>query len=415
MTDIILTYFPERRLLRPEGTPQLDEHGFLDETHTRELLSFSDLLDLQAVLILAPPWYGKTTTAKQLDHHFREEASKRKSAIPFGRFFHLTSFDEDRIGADFDPGWWKEWKEGEGRACWIIDAVDQDYRDELRRTNQIIRRIEELDAGARLRLLLMAFARKDEMPREVRERLERIYDPVESQGPEGLRVLELAPPDRSLARVIAGNDDESFQKVCQAIERNNLQQLAPFPAAILALKSFAENTAISVEEVWRRVLQDLLLKSGLDESLREDALIALATMAAILSFGNAPEISEEIGGSRGPCVDDVFPRGRHQFRALREAARMAIKTAVFQRTGTGFQFAQSHVQEWFTAFAGRGFPFTRFRPLVTDNNGIPLNIYNGLFWNPLQDSPGRKRSASLDCREPWWDCSSFRCRTMVLA
>jgi len=379
MTNILPTFFPERRLLRSEDEPVLDTHGFLDETYAENLPSFADLLDLQAVLILAPPWYGKTTTAKQLEHHFREEASKRGSAIPFGRFFHFTSFDEDRISADADPGWWNEWQQGEERACWIIDAVDQDYRQGTRRTNQIVRRIEELDKGTRSRLLLMVFARTDEMPAEVREKLENIYSPEEPQGSKGLQVLKLAPPDRSLARVIAGNDDESFQKVCRTIERNNLEQLAAFPAAILALKSFDENTAISAEEVWRGVLRHLLLRSGLDESLLEEAFMALGTMTAVLSFSDASEISEVIGGSRGPCVDDVFPRRRDQFQALRGAARMAIKTAVFQRTGTGFQFAQSHVQEWFTAFAVRGFPLTRFRPLVTDNNGTPLNIYNGLF------------------------------------
>jgi len=380
MTDIILTYFPERRLLRPEDTPQLDEHGFLDETHTRELPSFSDLLDLQAVLILAPPWYGKTTTAKQLEHHFREEASKPDSTIPFGRFFHLTSFDEDRISADVDPGWWNEWQQGGERACWIIDAVDQDYRQGNRRTNQIIRRIEELDKGTRSRLLLMVFARRDEMPPEVGKKLEAIYGLAESQGSEGLHVLKLAPPDRTLARAITGNDDESFQRVCQTIERNRLKQLAAFPAAILALKSFDENTVISVEEVWRRVLQNLLLRQpDFDNALLEDAFIALETMAAILSFGNAAEISEQIGDPRGPSVEDVFPRGRHQFQALRAAARVAITTAVLQRIGTGLQFAQSHVQEWYTAFAVKDFPLTRFRPLVTDSSGTPLNIYNGLF------------------------------------
>ena len=47
----------------------LDEHGLLSETAVQRTMAVQDLFLHPAVLVVAPPWTGKTYVAKQLSHH----------------------------------------------------------------------------------------------------------------------------------------------------------------------------------------------------------------------------------------------------------------------------------------------------------------------------------------------------------
>jgi len=47
----------------------LDEHGLLSETAVSRTMGVQDLFLHSAVLVVAPPWTGKTHVAKQLSHY----------------------------------------------------------------------------------------------------------------------------------------------------------------------------------------------------------------------------------------------------------------------------------------------------------------------------------------------------------
>jgi len=111
-----------------EIEPPLDEYGFLAPDFAESSARVDELFALQAVLIVAPPWAGKTFLAKQLISHFREHQDNPDDLAPFGKYFHDTLFERGGMGVEVMPSWWDEWRRSKKRACWIVDAVDEDER-----------------------------------------------------------------------------------------------------------------------------------------------------------------------------------------------------------------------------------------------------------------------------------------------
>lgn len=345
---------PKRRFIDRENKPPLDEHGFLSEHFLSSSVSVKDLFAYKAVLIIAPPWAGKTFLAKQLDHHFSENVDRRTPDAPFGSYFHSTFFERHGLGSNIMPEWWKEWRRGSERACWIVDAFDEDARRQGRQAHIILDEIERLGDDKRNRLLLLMSSRENEIPAEMEDRIDEIYGPFhDDDGLRGFRVLRLTPLDASIARDIVGSD-ERFKQVCDLITKNRLQAIASLPSVLESLKRELPETSLSVREVWRDVLDNLLRdpRRERDEDLSpiDDRFRATSRIAATLTFSGQAEVDAGLGQSVGPGLLDPFPATNPQSQQLRDAARTAVKSDVFQRTATGYRFAQFHVQEWFTAF-----------------------------------------------------------------
>lgn len=354
---------PQRILLSSPRRPLLDEQGFVLPLPADEVVSPSDLLRHSAALIVAPPWTGKTFVSEQLHRALSGELCARTCFETLGR------------DAPVKPLWWDGWAEGGSQARWIVDAIDEDERSGDRRIDEILGLLEELDE-ARSRLHVLFFCRESEVPPAFLKRAERLFGTWSPSRPTGLRRLRLAGLDRESARALVGAD--SFERVCRVIEASGLRELAALPAVLEHLKESPSAEPLDRVAIWRGVLRDLLCQrpdrpgfapSGVEA---EDRFEVVQWLSAVLTFSSQREL-------RVPDLESLIPSEVPQFRLLREAAREALRTAVFEPAGSGFRFAQDHVREWFAAFALRDMPPLRARPLLTDGSGAPNPAHAGIL------------------------------------
>ena len=377
MVAEVLETLPQRRFVDPSLKPTLTENGFLSEEFVELSQGVDSLFSLNAVLVVAPPWYGKTYLAKQLELHFRQENTNIVPERPFGKFYSVTFFETHGTG-NIAPSWWDEWKTSKNRACWIVDAIDEDFRRGNRQVYDLLDLIESLTAQNRERLLLMLLSRENEVPQKLEQRLNEIYQHGET------RLLRLAPLGEADACQLLGSRDK-FEKVCELIKKNRLQAIASIPSVVQTLGRWTTEALVSDEGVWHRVLLDLLRDKRLEEEQAltvppiEDRFRAASRIAAVLTFTGLDEIDAGLGLSRGPSLADLFPVSDYQSDRLRHAGQVVLKSGILQRTATGYRFTQSHVQEWFTAFELADLPLTRLRPLLVDNDGRPLNKHRGVL------------------------------------
>ncbi|MHC4407097.1 MAG: hypothetical protein ACYTG0_46385, partial [Planctomycetota bacterium] len=203
---------PYRRFVDPDAELALDEQGFLAADSNAMTDLVHELFGFQAVLIIAPPWGGKTFVAKQLRNHFRENKTVLTSEAPFGQYFHATLFEEQAAGGLVLPDWWDEWQRVDTPACWIVDAIDEDARSEQNQIHAILDAVERLHKRQWARLSLLIFSRENEVPPKVEERLEAIYRDPSGKLSSPYVVRRLAPPDADTAMGIAGGR-EAFERV----------------------------------------------------------------------------------------------------------------------------------------------------------------------------------------------------------
>ena len=123
MTSDRASSLPRREFLPLNVKPLHDRFGFVSVF--QDSSEVGDLFAFQLVLVVAPPWTGKSFVAKQLDGHFRQHIEASSKDAPFGAFFHLTNFERG-MPVNAVPDWWDAWRESELRACWIVDAIDED-------------------------------------------------------------------------------------------------------------------------------------------------------------------------------------------------------------------------------------------------------------------------------------------------
>lgn len=369
---------PKRILLASPRRPLLDEHGFVLPLRADEALGALDLLLHRAALVVAPPWTGKTFVAEKLHSALRSHPDLPPG---FGGFCARTCFETLGRESPTKPAWWESWSAGDRRASWIVDAVDEDERSGDRRIDEILGLIEDLPEETRSRLHVLFFCRESEVPPAFLERAGRLFGDWSPSCPGGLRRLRLAGLDRESARALVG--DEAFERICRVIEANQLKELAALPVVLEHLRDSPSSEPIDRLEVWQGVLQNLLwqrpgrpgrtlpVPSGIE---MEDRFEVVQWLAAVLTFSSLREL-------RVSDLEDLFPRETPggEFRLLREAAREALRTAVFEPAGEGFRFAQDHVREWFAALALRGMPLVRARPLLTDGSGRPHPAHAGVL------------------------------------
>ena len=383
MTESLET-LPRRRLIPPGEDPPRDELGFLADSFVPSTMGVDELFGLQAVLITGPPWSGKTFLAEQLKKHFRDNSAGESSKSPFGEFLHGTFFETFGQGADIEPHWWGAWQGARARACWIVDAIDEDERCKHRRAHTVLNLVENLNREARERLLLLMFSRENEIPEKVEKRLQEIYDSPGGRTGTRFRILHLAPVDRLIAGLISGSK-ERFKTVCHLIERNRLQAVAAYPCVIRSLGKRQRGTALTPRDVWQDVVTDMLRDQRRDVELLPDRptmgdrFNAASRVAAVLTFSGIAEIDRGLGESSSPSIEDIFTAISRRSDELRAGARAALESAVFRRTADGYRFAQFHVQEWFTAFGLQEMPLCRLQPLVADGENGPFPEHRGLL------------------------------------
>jgi len=346
----VLEHLPQRILLAARRRSLLDDLGFV--LPLGKVFRAADLLRPGASLVVAPPWTGKTFLAEQLYRALRTSPALR---------YHLVGFESLGRGARVQPPWWDTWRQDDSQACWIIDAVDEDERLADRRVYEILDEIGGL-GKERDRLCAIFFCRESEIPPLFEKRINEIFG-------KDLRQFRLAGLDRESARDLVGPDH--FDRVCRQLEEGRLKELAALPVVLEHLKRKDSAEASGRKGVWRGVLIDLLRDSRGRARLSatapevDDRFEVVAWLAAVLTFSG-----------KMPPLEALVPR---ELKVLREAAREAFLTAVFEPSEDGWRFAQDHVREWFAAFALEGKTLLQIRPLLTDAAGHPNPVHFGVM------------------------------------
>lgn len=353
-----LDALPRRIFLEGEQIPLPDPlDGFIRPIG--EILPIRDLLACSAALVVAPPWTGKTFVSRQIKHALTLE----------GRFCERTSFEAaDAPGRNerLLPDWWSSWKDGEDQAWWLVDALDEDERREDRRAREVLDLVRSLPPEARSRLHLILFCRLNEIPPWCDGLLVELFGVWSPEHHQGLRRVRLAGADRETARTIVGS--ERFDRICELIRRNGLQSLAPLPAVLDHLRGKVEEETLTEESLWRGVLMDLLQDRRSEpflSPLEAERFEVAQRLAAISTFCGEKAFRLDF-----PGMETLLSSGAPLLGDLRLAAREVLKkTAVFERTGNGFRFAQDHVRQWLAAFALQNMSLSRVRPLLTVESG----------------------------------------------
>lgn len=365
-----------RRLLMPEGSSfsvdLQDGHGFLNEGVAYSLSHIDSVFDEPVTVILAPPGYGKSHEARQAWTHLSDHQSV------FGEYIHETSFDKGGTKEAVLPGWWSRWsQDAKARACWIVDAIDEDPKGS--QTFAILKQVRSLKPAARQRLALVMFCRENEFLRSIRNELTEIYAP----DPERGIVRLLAPITEDIARVIAGGE-EALHRVREIIRLNRLQQVARFPAVIRCLANLPAQARITTPEVWRTVLTRMLLDRHAEvEALNwpdeKSCFFAAKRLAACMALSGTSEIAETSAAGLPNTLSDLFQQHIPEFSSYRRAASFVLKSSVCKPTADGYRFAQRHIQEWFAAFAFEDVPLARLRTLFVDQQGRLIPEYQGIL------------------------------------
>jgi hypothetical protein len=311
----------------------LDQHGFLAVDSLPSPVGVERLLDDCATLVLAPPWSGKTWVAEHLRGHLANCQDETDSE--FASFHHTTLFQTHPQGASYAPEWWREWLESGKRACWVIDAIDEDIRRGTNHTYGIVDKLSELTRGQRELLSLLVFCRENDSQHDG-EWCPEIGRLADLYG-DKLQLMQLAPPDAAAAADIV--QEVPFDRVCSLIAENRLQGIAGLPAVLKALGRLASKAdELRVVDVWREVLERLLddmraLEQGrLTDPPLGDRFRAACRIAALLSFMEQEELNGPLGTSDGPSRADVVPVGRPE---LDKAVHSVLGSAVYPLTGTG--------------------------------------------------------------------------------
>lgn len=360
-----------------------DELGFLSQSEASPSWSISDLLERSPVLILAPPWTGKSYVAKQFEEHLRRIQDNAPTHLPFGHYFMLVNFEQRGASESVSPSWWDAWREGGDQACLIIDAIDEDCRPlGHRNTYAILRQIEQLDMSQRARLTVLIFCRENERVDDVEKQFKQLYPATAARWQPGLEMVRLAHLTADEAKQVAGSAD-AFQRVCRLIRENHLEPVAGFPAVISALCDFGNDEPVTTPVVWKRAITRLAapdertrnsLRSKFPGIDQEQLMQAAQRVAAVLQFSGKREFSDDVTKS-AVSIQDCFPAPDNR---LREAAAALKLTGLVTRTGSGYRFCQQHVQERLAAFEMAGLKPAQLRPLLCDHKGRVLAQHRGL-------------------------------------
>ena len=203
-----------RRLFRKyvgvlQPSPHRDDHGFVQESE--ELFRLERLLSYRAVLIVGPPWIGKSFVA---DHLNRQTTTAGTQHV-FSTTLHLHSPGEPAM-----PLGWNAWVSSGDPAIWIIDSLDEGESIQRNIHQVILRELQSLEPNVGQRLQVVIFCREMALPDALIPELTRQYG-------DHFIAAELLPLTRDDARhiVTTGN----FDRILAKITKHHLQDASAVP------------------------------------------------------------------------------------------------------------------------------------------------------------------------------------------
>jgi hypothetical protein len=342
-----------------------DEYGFLRPSSL--FFHFGRLLERPCSLVVAAPWIGKSFTAQRINHALAS-AQPSEPEAEFVRYHHLSDLESWMPGPLAVPPWWAEWRTSDARAAWIIDALDEGERRARGALGpSLLALLAELSPEARYRLRLLIFAREGDL-RDVAPDLENKLNEIFGRG---FFVAQLLPMDAGNARdlVLERPGAEAWEHIITIIERNSLQAVAAYPAALEFLARQPSATSLSIQDVWKGILQQLLTQPHHPfhpfHTEPEHRFASAARIAAVLTLTGQEEIATS-GSLLRTTVSQLFPVPEPSYRpATRAAATEALRCAMFQPTPEAYRFRHKNVREWMAAFALTGLPLGKLRPLLS--------------------------------------------------
>jgi len=330
-----------------------DEYGFVEPSFgslgIRELLSTAS-----AILIRGRPWMGKTYLAKKV----KEQATE----LDLGKYVWHSSLEQHTIGCRLEPGEWAEWCNGQDRACWILDAIDEAELIETNVSARIAHLLEGLNEEARGRLKLIMFGRETEIPSPFTDSLRTLYQ-------DDFRDVELMPLDRDNARRMV--PEQTFAAVLSVIQDKRLQGVCNVPAALAYITQHKNDAELSEDIVWKGILESLLQEKSSTQGRRkqprsevDQLFLAAARIAVVLTFSDYERLGNDHSPPQALSVGQLFKSDSRPGEPTVIAAREAIQTEMFSRHG----FAQKNIREWMCAFGLKECSLGRLRVLLTDKD-----------------------------------------------
>jgi hypothetical protein len=342
----------------------LDRYGFV--LPSALFFQYERLFDRPCSLVVAAPWIGKTFTAKRIYQSLASTPSHEGEAQFL--YHHPTDLEAWVPGRPPVPPWWPDWQGSDGRAAWIIDALDEgERRAQGGLCPFLLELLARLSPEQRWRLRLVIFARENDL-REVAPDFESGLAEIFGRG---FFVARLLPLDAENARDLVRA--EHWDRILSLIESNALQAVAGYPAALQFLAR-QPRAALSVEDVWRGLLQQLLTEphyhSRPFRTEPDRRFDSSARIAAVLTLTG----QEEIATSRGlhTTISQLFPVPEPPYRAATHAAaNEALRSAMFQPTAEAYRFRHKNVREWMAAFGLAGLPLAKLRPALSATPASP--------------------------------------------
>ena len=355
----------------------LDGNGFFRASG--EVVGVPDLLTPGITLVLAPPWMGKTYVATWLERFLALEPINEDTPRPYGGNIKLLRMERHAYGSRLWPDWWETWRLSGGTACWIVDGLDEGETHHPKIGATILEGLKSLGQTRRRGLCAILFCREAEVPEEVEEILGEPWA-------ADIRIADLMPMDSSSALDFLrgeGLGQAGFDRAVDLIRRCDLQHVARFPAALRYLARQEPGVRLDDVDVWRGVLQELLLEHNRSRLQSppahiEDLFLATQRIAAVLSFSGTEVIGDGISDAQ-PTVDQAISPSWQVGGDLREAAFAALRSDAFRRVADGYAFCQKSVREWMCAFHVSGYSLDRLRPLVCGALGEPRPEHLGLL------------------------------------
>ncbi|GAF77540.1 unnamed protein product, partial [marine sediment metagenome] len=283
--------------------------------------------------------------------------------LKLGEHVWFLPLEEHTVGCLIKDPEWDRWCSGTERACWIVDSFDEGELLQPNIWTEIKRLIKDADEAARDRLTLIIFVRETEAPEGLIKFLTQFYG-------QNFIDVELMPLDiKNARRMIAQKD---FDATLAAIRTHSLQGVCCIPAALEYISRHTDATGLTEAGVWEGVLKELLREKGKSAARKlvprqeiDCQFKAAARMAVILTFSELSGLAEEGATSNAPSVAELFKADPFLREPRLQAARDAIKTAMF----IGGRFAQKNIREWMCAFGLRDVSLSRLKPLITDQDG----------------------------------------------
>lgn len=349
-----------------------DEYGFIRRSF--RFVSDERLVAQCCSLVVAPPWVGKSFTARAID------ASLRPDNGDVEVFHKLSDLETWYSGQPLEPEWWPRWKATDEPAYWLVDALEEGEQRDVGLCKRLLERLRGLSPEERDRLHLLIFARQTdlrELAKDFESELQDIYR-------DDFSVVELLPLDQANARDLVAKQDPqegAFNRVLTLISRNSLTSVAGYPAVLQHLAKQPLDANLSEADVWKGVLEQLLLEHGSYKKIKfqeeiERRFAAAVRLAVVSTLAGTDDFGEPNHGDSPLWTDAIPPNPPGLFLATRAAAREALRSGMFSATPTGHRFLHRNVREWMAAFGLKELRLEKLRPVLQgvseENQAQPL-------------------------------------------